>query len=214
MITFFVRRNVTDVPNTRKLTQLFIDLISDIKNLQGDAIIHSIRHKFKSVAATDEEFEAKLRGSLYDENPEAVRFILCSIEAEHQTREIYSDLWSRDSSNKYIWTIEHIFPEGQNIPDPWVEMIANGNKELAKQYLSEYVHTLGNLTITGYNQNLSNMSFDKKKDRKYKDKSKDIGYRNGLFLNQDVVTEDTWTIDKIKNRTDKIVNILLNMYQW
>ncbi len=214
LITFFVRRNVTDVPNTRKLTQLFIDLISDIKNLQGDAIIHCIRHKFKSVAATDEEFKAKLRGSLYDENPEAVRFILCSIESEHQTKEIYSDLWSRDSSNKYIWTIEHIFPEGQNIPDPWVKMIANGDKELAKQYLSEYVHTLGNLTITGYNQNLSNMSFDKKKDRKSKDKSKDIGYRNGLFLNQDVVTEDIWTIDKIKNRTNKIVNILLNMYQW
>lgn len=214
LITFFVRRNVTDVPNTRKLTQLFIDIISDIKNLQGDTIIHYISHKFKSIAATDEEFESKLRGSLYDENPEAVRFILCSIEAKHQTKEIYSDLWSRDSSNKYIWTIEHIFPEGQNIPDPWIEMIADGDKELAKQYLSEYVHTLGNLTITGYNQNLSNMSFDKKKNRKSKDKSKDIGYRNGLFLNRDVVTEDIWTIDKIKNRTDKIVNILLDMYQW
>ena len=93
-------------------------------------------------------------------------------------------------------------------------MIANGDKELAKQYLSEYVHTLGNLTITGYNQNLSNMSFDKKKDRKSKDKSKDIGYRNGLYLNQDVVAEDEWTIDKIKNRTDKIVGILLEMYKW
>ena len=130
------------------------------------------------------------------------------------SKEIYSDLWSRDSSNKYIWTIEHIFPEGQNIPDPWINMIANGDMELAKQYLSEYAHTLGNLTITGYNQNLSNMSFEKKKDRKSKDKSKDIGYRNGLFLNQDVVTQDTWTIDKIKDRTNKIVKILLEMYKW
>lgn len=214
LIVFFVRRSVTDVPNTRKLTQLFIDIISEIKILRGDAIISYIRNVFKSVAATDEEFEAKLRGSLYDENPEAVRFILCSIEAKHQTKEIYSDLWSRDRSNKYIWTIEHIFPEGQNIPDSWVDMIANGDKELAKQYLSEYVHTLGNLTITGYNQNLSNMSFDKKKDRKSKDKSKDIGYRNGLFLNQDVVTEDVWTIDKINNRTNKIVGILIKMYKW
>ena len=32
LITFFVRRNLTDVPNTRKLTQLFIDIIDDIKN--------------------------------------------------------------------------------------------------------------------------------------------------------------------------------------
>lgn len=58
------------------------------------------------------------------------------------------------------------------------------------------------------------MSFDKKKDRKSKDKSKDIGYKNGLFLNQDVVTEDVWTIDKIKNRTNKIVGILIEMYKW
>lgn len=215
LIVFFVRRSVTDVPNTRKLTQLFIDIISEIKILQGDAIICYIRRIFKSVAASDEEFEAKLRGSLYDENPEAVRFILCSIEAEHQTKEIYTNLWSRDNSNnKYVWTIEHIFPEGQNIPDCWVDMIANGDRELAKEYLSEYVHTLGNLTITGYNQNLSNMSFEKKKDRKSKDKSKDMGYRNGLYLNQDVVIEDTWTIDKINNRTDKIVRILLEMYKW
>jgi uncharacterized protein with ParB-like and HNH nuclease domain len=214
LIVFFVRRSVTDIPNTRKLTQLFIDIISDIKLLQGDAVISCVSQKLKSVAAADEEFESKLRGSLYDENPDAVRFLLCSIEAKHQTKEIYSNLWSRDSSNKYIWTIEHIFPEGQNIPDPWVNMIANGDMELAKQYLSEYAHTLGNLTITGYNQNLSNMSFEKKKDRKSKDKSKDIGYRNGLFLNQDVVTQDTWTINKIKDRTNKIVKILLEMYKW
>lgn len=214
LIVFFVRRSVTDIPNTRKLTQLFIDIISDIKLLQGDAVISCVSQKLKSVAAADEEFESKLRGSLYDENPDAVRFLLCSIEAKHQTKEIYSNLWSRDSSNKYIWTIEHIFPEGQNIPDPWINMIANGDMELAKQYLSEYAHTLGNLTITGYNQNLSNMSFEKKKDRKSKDKSKDIGYRNGLFLNQDVVTQDTWTIDKIKDRTNKIVKILLEMYKW
>ena len=53
-----------------------------------------------------------------------------------------------------------------------------------------------------------------KKERKSKDKTKDIGYKNGLFLNQDVVTEITWTIDKIKNRTDKIVLTLLDMYKW
>ena len=93
-------------------------------------------------------------------------------------------------------------------------MIAGGDKELAKQYRSDYVHTLGNLTITGYNQHLSNMSFEQKKDRKSKDKTKDMGYRNGLYLNQTVVNEDSWTIDKIKNRTNTLVQILKNMYTW
>ena len=197
LITFFVRRNVTDVPNTRKLTQLFIDVIAEAKLLQGDDIVNVIHDRLQAVAASDELFEEKLRGSIYDENPEATRFILCSIEARHQTKEIYSDLWARDNSKKYIWTIEHIFPEGENIPDSWVDMIAGGDKMLAKQYRSDYVHTLGNLTITGYNQNLSNMAFEQKRDRKSKDKTKDVGYRNGLYLNQDVVNEDTWTIKKI-----------------
>lgn len=93
-------------------------------------------------------------------------------------------------------------------------MIANGDKEKAIQIRSDYVHTLGNLTITGYNQNLSNMSFEHKKERKSKDKTKDIGYQNGLFLNEDVVTESEWTVDKITTRTDKIVKTLLEMYKW
>ena len=214
LITFFVRRNVTDVPNTRKLTQLFIDVIAEAKLLQGDDIVNMIHDRLKAVAASDELFEEKLRGSIYDENPEATRFILCSIEARHQTKEIYSDLWARDNSKKYIWTIEHIFPEGENIPDSWVDMIAGGDKMLAKQYRSDYVHTLGNLTITGYNQNLSNMAFEQKRDRKSKDKTKDVGYRNGLYLNQDVVNEDTWTIKKITERTDALVKTLLEMYKW
>ena len=214
LITFFVRRNVTDVPNTRKLTQLFIDVIAEAKLLQGDDIVNVIHDRLQAVAASDELFEEKLRGSIYDENPEATRFILCSIEARHQTKEIYSDLWARDNSKKYIWTIEHIFPEGENIPDSWVDMIAGGDKMLAKQYRSDYVHTLGNLTITGYNQNLSNMAFEQKRDRKSKDKTKDVGYRNGLYLNQDVVNEDTWTIKKITERTDALVKTLLEMYKW
>lgn len=214
LIVFFVRRNLTDVPNTRKLTQLFIDIIAKIKTEKSSNVISSVKDMLKTVSATDEMFEEKLRGPVYDENPEATRFVLCNIEAQHQTKEIYSDLWSRDSSNKYIWTIEHIFPEGENIPLVWVDMIADGDKTKAKQYRTDYVHTLGNLTITGYNQNLSNMSFEHKKERKSKDKTKDIGYKNGLFLNQDVVTETIWTVDKIKNRTDKIVLTLLDMFKW
>lgn len=214
LITFFVRRNVTDVPNTRKLTQLFIDIISEVKVLRGAEVVSAVSEKLISVSAPDEAFESKLRGSIYDENPEATRFILCSIEAQHQTKEIYSDLWARDNSNKYVWTIEHIFPEGENIPDAWVDMIAGGDKDRARQYRSDYVHTLGNLTITGYNQNLSNMSFEQKKDRKSKDKTKDMGYRNGLYLNQTVVNEDSWTIDKIKARTNMLVQTLKDMYKW
>ena len=214
LVVFFVRRNVTDIPNTRKLTQMFIDIITKVRQLKSDAVVSVIHDSLQEAAASDDIFEDKLRGPIYDENPEATRFILCSIEAQHQTKEIYSDLWARDNSKKYIWTIEHIFPEGENIPDAWVDMIAGGDKSLAKQYRSDYVHTLGNLTITGYNQNLSNMAFEQKRDRKSKDKTKDVGYRNGLYLNRDIVNENTWTTQKISDRTDVIVKTLLDMYKW
>lgn len=212
LIKFFVRRNITDIPNTRNLNKIFMDIIENIKKMQGEEVCTYIKNNLREVSASDELFEQKLRGNLYDENPEATRFILCSIEALHQTKEIYTDLWSRDNSNKYIWTIEHIFPEGQNIPQSWVDMIANGDKNKANEYLQNYVHTLGNLTITGYNQNLSNMSFIDKRDRVNKE-GKNIGYKNGLFLNEDVVNEDNWTIDKIEKRTEKMINILMNLYK-
>ena len=214
LITFFVRRNVTDVPNTRKLTQLFMDIIAEVKTLQGNSIVQVVHDRLQAVSAPDSLFEGKLRGPIYDENPEAARFILCSIEAQHQTKEIYADLWSRDNNKKYVWTIEHIFPEGENIPTPWVQMIAGGDAALAKQYHANYVHTIGNLTITGYNQNLSNMSFEQKRDRTSKDKTKEIGYKNGLYLNKDVVNQSEWTIDKIKDRTGILVEILLEKYKW
>ena len=47
-----------------------------------------------------------------------------------------------------MWTIEHIFPEGQNVPDEWVKIIADGDKVLANNYRETYVHTLGNLEKT------------------------------------------------------------------
>ena len=40
LIIFFVRRNLTDVPNTRKLTQLFIDIILKIKTESGTDIVN------------------------------------------------------------------------------------------------------------------------------------------------------------------------------
>lgn len=215
LVIFFVRRNITDVPNTRKLNKIFMDIVEAIGSEKGLFVIEKIHRELIDVSSSEALFEQKLRGDVYDENDTATRFILCAIEAQHQTKEIYSDLWARDNSNKYIWSIEHIFPEGNNVPRDWVDMIAGGDIALAKEYLTQYVHTFGNLTITAYNQNLSNMSFERKKDRKSnKDKNKYIGYRNGLFLNEDVVDQETWTIEKIKNRTDKIVNMATELFRW
>ncbi len=202
---FFVRRNITDYPNTRNLTKIFMDIVSLIVNKKGKEIYDITINYLKENSSSDEEFERKLNGPVYLDNPDATRFLLCYYENKFKTNEIYTDLWKRDNSNKYIWTIEHIFPEGENIPQDWIDMIANGNKELAQEYLIKYAHTLGNLTITGYNQTLSNLSYEKKNNRTNKDGNY-VGYKNGLKLNEDVVDLPAWTKDNIETRTKKLVD--------
>ena len=204
LTSFFVRRNITDFPNTRNLARIFMDVIDLAKQKKGAEIVETAKVYLKDNSSPDEEFERKLRGNVYTDNPDAARFLLCYYEDKFKTNEIYTDLWTRDSSNKYKWTIEHIFPEGDNIPQVWVDMIAGGDRPTAQQYLQQYAHTLGNLTITGYNQNLSNMSFDRKKNRT-NNAGLFIGYRNGLRLNEDIVCKDSWTVEDITTRTEKLV---------
>ncbi len=181
-----------------------MDVIDLAKQKKGAEIVETAKVYLKDNSSPDEEFERKLRGNVYTDNPDAARFLLCYYEDKFKTNEIYTDLWTRDSSNKYKWTIEHIFPEGDNIPQVWVDMIAGGDRPTAQQYLQQYAHTLGNLTITGYNQNLSNMSFDRKKNRT-NNAGLFIGYRNGLRLNEDIVCKDSWTVEDITTRTEKLV---------
>ena len=83
--------------------------------------------------------------------------------------------------------------------------------QLINKYLNEYVHTLGNLTITGYNQNLSNFDFNKKKYRTNSE-GKEVGYTNGLYLNKDIVKDDYWSVDKISARTDDLVGKALELF--
>lgn len=207
LVNFFVRRNLTDIPPTRDLTRLFMSFIEEIEeeNYIGNIIYEKLRLRLLSKSASDELFEQRLSGPIYDENKGTVRFILCMLAKKGMTREKQQDLWAKYDSGQYKWTVEHIFPQGTNIPDCWVDMIANGDCEKAKEYQNTYVHTLGNLTITGYNSTLSNKSFQEKKERKDSTTDAYIGYKNGLNLNSDVCDKDRWTVDIIKERTQFLV---------
>lgn len=214
LINFFVRRNLTDTPPTRDLIRLFMSFIEDLEqnDYKGSAIYDTLRLKLISVSATDEYFSDKLHGPVYDENSGACRFILCMMAKAGMTRETYVDLWRQYDSKQYVWSIEHIFPQGSNIPQVWIDMIAEGDRSRAQEYQAMYVHTFGNLTITGYNSSLSNKSFVEKRDRK-DSTGKYIGYRNGLNLNEEIAKKDVWTVDIIKERTDSMVKQILEMFK-
>jgi len=215
LVNFFVRRSITDIPPTRDLTRMFMDCISDIEAsiAPHSDFVHLIKQRLVSNSSPDDFFREKLQGPIYDNNRGATRFILCSLEESEMTIDSQKDLWRRGAKNKYALTIEHIFPQGKNIPNTWVEMIAQGDTSLAVEYRENYVHTLGNLTITGYNGTLGNLSFIDKRDRT--DKSgKQVGYRNELNLNTDLCQETSWTIEKIEQRTEKLVDKVMELFSF
>lgn len=210
LINFFVRRNATDVPATRDLNRIFMDLAEELLVLQGQAVVDAIVEALRNVSASDEQFSTALSGNLYDENTWVCRFVLCAIEESNMTRESQVDLWAVDGK-QFVWTIEHVFPQGENIPEPWVTMIADGDKVLAEQFRQSHVHRLGNLTISGYNSTLGNKSFLDKRDRLNRDKQP-VGYNNGLFLNKELAVAESWSVAQIEQRTVDIVELALRLF--
>ncbi len=214
LVKYFIRRNITDFPNTRNLDQIFIDIVEELHNDKEKVNIKYIAEYFTNSErfSPKDKFEEYLNGDLYEMNVEAARFILSKIEeAKRQTKEINPNFWQKDRSNKLIWSIEHVFPEGKNIPKYWLKIIADGDKEKAEALQEKYVHKLGNLTLTIYNQSLSNFEFIKKRDRK-DSKGKNIGYKNQLFLNDVLAKKDEWKIDDIEKRTKELVDIALEIF--
>lgn len=215
---YFVRRNLTDYPSTRDLTRIFMDIITRIEDdvPKGEDVIKLVIEILSSPnnCASDELFRQRLEGDVYKDNVGAARYILCKLAESAMTQETWTDLWARTPKNVYIWTIEHIFPEGENIPQCWIDMIAGGDAALAKKYLNEYTHKIGNLTITGYNSTLSNKSFEEKRDRQSKDGKRFIGYKNGLDINKEIATKDSWTVEDIKSRTAQMVDELIKVYEF
>ena len=215
---YFVRRNITDYPNTRDLTRIFMDIISKLEESHsvGNDVMSLIVDVLSTPTncASDEQFRRSLEGDVYKDNVGATRYILCKLAESAMTQETWTDLWRRTDKKVFVWTIEHIFPEGENIPQCWVDMIAGGDRQLANKYLEEYTHKIGNLTVTGYNSTLGNKSFEEKRDRKSKDGQRFIGYKNGLEINREIATKDEWTIKDIKTRTTALVDELMKVYEF
>ncbi len=214
LVKYFIRRNITDFPNTRNLDQIFIDLIEDISSDNSKAnydFIYNFLSDDGRISSLS-TFEEKLGGDIYELNVDATRFILSKIEETQRTDEIHTDFWTRDNNNKLIWTIEHIFPEGQNIPESWIDMIADGDIVKAKELQEKHVHELGNLTLTGYNQSLANFNFERKRDRE-DNNGNFIGYKNNLFLNEDLKDSEKWTIEDILKRKEKLISLAMSVFK-
>jgi hypothetical protein len=72
----------------------------------------------------------------------------------------------------------------------------------------KYVHTIGNLTLTGYNSTLSNKSFVEKRDMKN-------GFKESrLKLNKYLSSIDKWNEEELLNRTNILFNLALEIWAY
>lgn len=230
---YYFRRNVTDYPNTRDLDSINIDLVEQCQKELNEGrqlnyvFISKIILTGKGQPAALEKLKQILGDNFFDNNEYMARYALAKLDETSHTREYDPNLWQRNEKGLYVWTVEHIIPQGKNIPSEWVEMIANGSKKAAEKIQGECVHSLGNLTLSGYNSKLSNQSFAKKQAKSVANVFGTqiyIGYRNGLALNKiefelngeqlTLANTDEWKEAHIEARNKVMVEMLVKLFQF
>ena len=89
------------------------------------------------------------------------------------------------------YTIEHILPQNPNLSQDWRTMLGEGWKVVQENFL----HTIGNLTLTGYNSELSDRPFSQKK-------TIEGGFNDSpIRLNDYLRKTDVWNEDEILKRS-------------
>ena len=101
------------------------------------------------------------------------------------------------------YTIEHILPQNENLSPAWKAELGPEWKRVQETWL----HTLGNLTLTGYNSDYSDKSFHDKRDLK------DKGFRcSPLKLNAGLGQLENWNEDAIQKRAGRLADLALKIW--
>jgi predicted transport protein len=92
------------------------------------------------------------------------------------------------------YTIEHILPQNKDLSKEWQDMLGLNWKKTQEQFL----HTLGNLTLTGYNSELSDRPFSQKK-------TIEGGFNDSpIRLNDYLRKADVWNDEQIQIRAKEL----------
>jgi uncharacterized protein with ParB-like and HNH nuclease domain/predicted transport protein len=131
-----------------------------------------------------------------------------------QTRDLYNfrsrSYWLRRLENHGRkervpvdqYTIEHILPQNENLSPAWRTALGPEWERIQQTWL----HTLGNLTLTGYNSEYSDRSFAEKRDLSG-------GFKESpLRLNRGLGQLDQWNEDAIKTRAEKLAGMATEVW--
>lgn len=198
LLNYSIRRIVCEVPSN-SLRGLYKTLYSRVFSVEEnkthyyDSLVSFfLQLSTKDAVPDDEKFASALKqNNLYR------KFALCKYiltELENQGKE------KIDTNNL---SIEHIMPQNKNLSTYWQNMLGEDWKTVQDKYL----HTLGNLTLTGYNSELGDKPFTEKK-KLIEDVSSKV-----VFLYSDVKDKDVWNMATIEERANHLSSELTKIYK-
>lgn len=100
------------------------------------------------------------------------------------------------------YTIEHILPQNSELSPEWQASLGPQWREIQ----DEWLHTLGNLTLTAYNSQYSDRPFAEKRDM-------ENGFGHSpLRLNEGLGQVIEWTEEEIKARAERLATFALKVW--
>ena len=185
--SFVVRRAICHVP-TNRLRGIFARMAEQVD--YSDFVASSRNYLVSDLWPSDEDFKEAFVGfRLYGVRLARTRLILESLEDSFGHKE-------SPEIAEHI-TIEHVMPV--TLTTDWEHMLGSDASEVHSRWL----HTPGNLTLTGYNPELGNASFHKKKEL----------LKHAKFsLTDSVLKYERWDEDAIKARGEHLAEQAIHIW--
>lgn len=189
--SYIVRRFFCSIP-TNSLSKYFIQLCRHIdasSNVVKSTAEFLVSRRFPS----DKDFRAGwTTHSAYNSSPKRSKHILTTLEfVMNENNELV------DVSNPRI-TCEHVMP--QELSPEWKRQLGAN----AESIHATYLHTIGNLTLTGKNEAMSNKPFFEKQK---------IFEQSGFALNSGFREFEKWDEDAICTRASLLFDIAVTIWQ-
>lgn len=189
---YVFRRSVCTIP-TNSLNKTFAHFGRALKK---DRYLESIQAHFLHLPSyqrfpNDEEFKRQLsERDLY--NFHSRSYWLRRLENHGRKERVPVD----------EYTIEHILPQNPNLSAEWQKALGTEWQKVQARWL----HTLGNLTLTGYNAEYCDHPFSKKRDM-------ENGFKQSpLRLNQGLGTLETWDEKAIQTRAHHLAEQAVSVW--
>ena len=191
--SYVFRRAICGIP-TNSMNKTFATLYKEVDKenyLESFKAALLVKDSYRRFPSNDEFMRELMTKNIYKSRN--TNYLLSKLENSRS---------SKESINLGQFSIEHILPQNLNLSEQWQSDLGENWKEIQEKYL----HTLGNLTLTGYNTELSDRPFADKRDMKG-------GFKDSrLFLNSQLDGLTKWTEGDINHRAEQLATIARDIW--